>query len=103
MLMYFYFDQACNACTGKLCVNFVLAYNIQNVSLDSHYPIDGYSSVDILLCEQKCELLSVLMHAYGITPSTLHLLADYLSQRYQRVKVSSTTSKWKLLNKGPVM
>ena len=45
-------------------------------------------------------LLILTLHAYRITTSTLHLLADYVSQRYQSMKVSSTTSKWKLLNKG---
>ena len=45
-------------------------------------------------------LLIAKCHAYGVTVPACELLADYLSQRKQRVKIGSARSSWADLHKG---
>ena len=40
------------------------------------------------------ELLIAKLHAYGFSNSALNLVLDYLSERWQRVKVNATFSSW---------
>ena len=46
------------------------------------------------------ELLTAKCHAYGVTVPACELLADYLSQRKQHVKIGSARSSWADLHKG---
>ena len=45
-------------------------------------------------------LLIAKCHAYGVTVPACELLADYLSQRKQRVKIGSARSSWADLPEG---
>ena len=45
-------------------------------------------------------LLIAKCHAYGVTVPACELLADYLSQRKQRVKTGSARTSWADLHKG---
>ena len=46
------------------------------------------------------ELLIVKLHAYGFINETLTLIASYLSDRWQRVKINDTFSTWSALEPG---
>ena len=46
------------------------------------------------------ELLIAKLHAYGFSNSALNLVLDYLSERWQRIKVNATFSSWSELLKG---
>ena len=46
------------------------------------------------------DLLIAKLHAYGIDLSSLKLLQDYLSNRWQRTKVDSKFSSWKKIISG---
>ena len=46
------------------------------------------------------ELLVAKLNAYGFSNSALKLILDYLSDRWQRVKVNATFSTWSELLKG---
>ena len=46
------------------------------------------------------ELLIVKLHAYGFINETLTLIASYLSDRWQRVKINDTFSTWSALEQG---
>ena len=46
------------------------------------------------------ELLIVKLHAYGFIKETLTLIASYLSDRWQRVKINDTFSTWSALEQG---
>ena len=45
-------------------------------------------------------LLIAKLHAYGLTLPACKLLASYLSDRKQRVKIGNDRSKWRPLEKG---
>ena len=45
-------------------------------------------------------LLIAELHAYGMSESACELMASYLSNRKQRVKISNTRSDWLPLTKG---
>ena len=45
-------------------------------------------------------LLISKLHAYGLSIPACDLIASYLSDRYQRVKLADSRSDWKLLTKG---
>ena len=45
-------------------------------------------------------LMVAKLHAYGLTRPACHLIADYLSDRKQRVKIANTRSSWVHLKKG---
>ena len=40
------------------------------------------------------ELLIAKLHAYGFEKSALSIVSDYLSDRWQRVKIDSSFSSW---------
>ena len=46
------------------------------------------------------ELLIAKLHAYGFEKSALSIVNDYLSDRYQRVKINSSFSSWSKLLSG---
>ena len=46
------------------------------------------------------ELRIVKLHAYGFSKEALALIASYLSDRWQHVKISDTFSTWFALGKG---
>ena len=46
------------------------------------------------------ELLIAKLNAYGFSDSALKLILDYLSDRWQRVKINATFSSWSELLKG---
>ena len=46
------------------------------------------------------ELLIVKLHVYGFIKETLTLIASYLSDRWQRVKINDTFSTWSALEPG---
>lgn len=46
------------------------------------------------------DLLIAKLHAYGVDSKSLSLLDDYLTRRYHRVKINSTTSNWLDLSLG---
>ena len=46
------------------------------------------------------ELLIAKLEAYGFHDSALHILLDYLSDRWLRVKVNATFSDWRELLSG---
>ena len=46
------------------------------------------------------ELLIAKLHAYGFEKSALSIVNDYLSGRYQRVKINSSFSNWSKLLSG---
>ena len=46
------------------------------------------------------ELLSAKLHAYGFEKSALSIVSDYLSDRWQRVKIDSSFSSWTQLISG---
>jgi hypothetical protein len=50
-------------------------------------------------CLPHCLLIAKL-HAYGFTKNACLLVASYLSERQQRVKLGNARSDWKNLNKG---
>ena len=45
-------------------------------------------------------LLIAKLHAYGFSDSSCELVASYLTDRKQRVKISNTRSDWHHLSKG---
>ena len=45
-------------------------------------------------------LLIAKLEAYGVDLPSCHLIANYLSNRKQRVKIGDTRSKWAILSKG---
>ena len=46
------------------------------------------------------ELLVAKLHAYGFEKSTLKLLLNYLSNRWQRTKINKNFSSWVELMQG---
>ena len=46
------------------------------------------------------ELLIAKLHAYGFEMSALSIVSDYLSDRWQRVKIDSSFSSWSQLMSG---
>ena len=46
------------------------------------------------------ELLIAKLHAYGFEKSALSIVSDYLSDRWQRVKIDSSFSSWSQLMSG---
>ena len=46
------------------------------------------------------ELLIAKLHAYGFEMSALSIVSDYLSDRWQRVKIDSSFSTWSQLMSG---
>ena len=46
------------------------------------------------------ELLIVKLHAYGFSKEALALIASYLSDRWQHVKINDTFSTWSALEQG---
>ena len=46
------------------------------------------------------ELLIAKLHAYGFSNSALHIIFDYLSDRWQRTKVNASFSDWSELLRG---
>ena len=46
------------------------------------------------------ELLIAKLHAYGFEKSALSIVNDYLSDRWQRVKINSSFSSWSQLLSG---
>ena len=46
------------------------------------------------------DLLIAKLHAYGFDYKSLKFIQDYLSYRYQRVKINSSYSSWKLILQG---
>ena len=45
-------------------------------------------------------LLTVKLRAYGLSEHACDLIASYLSNRYQRVKIQNSRSDWRMLRKG---
>ena len=46
------------------------------------------------------ELLLAKLNAYGVEIFSLNIIASYLSNRYQRVKINSSYSCWSVVNCG---
>ena len=46
------------------------------------------------------ELLIAKLHAYGFSKEALALIASYLSDRWQHVKINDTFSNWSALEQG---
>ena len=46
------------------------------------------------------ELLIAKLHAYGFSKKALPLIASYLSDRWQHVKINDTFSTWSALEQG---
>ena len=46
------------------------------------------------------ELLIAKLHAYGFSKEALTLIASYLSDRWQHVKINDTFSTWSALEQG---
>ena len=46
------------------------------------------------------ELLTAKLHAYGFGKEALTLIASYLSDRWQHVKINDTFSTWSTLEQG---
>ena len=46
------------------------------------------------------ELLTDKLHAYGFGKEALTLIASYLSDRWQHVKINDTFSTWSILEQG---
>ena len=46
------------------------------------------------------ELLTAMLHAYGFGKEALTLIASYLSDRWQNVKINDTFSTWPTLEQG---
>ena len=45
-------------------------------------------------------LLTAKLRAYGLSEHACDLIASYLSNRYQRVKIQNSRSDWRVLRKG---
>ena len=67
-------------------------YIIGTVAIDLSKAFDSYSLPHGLLIAK--------LHSYGIDLSSCKLLASYLHNRYQRVKIKDTRSDWLIMDRG---
>ena len=103
-------DPACVGAENMLCL-FRRGYSCESLLTkcidDWKVALDDKNSVGAIFMDLSkafdClphSLLLAKLHAYGLSISACDLIGNYLSERYQRVKVGNVKSDWVMLAKG---